>query len=498
MKLDLMMIIPDSETLKKNLFTDAPTASTAMLELYDDAQRYQNRQAFLAAFSSVLTKSKNDLVDGVKDLLSTPSRRSRLDNEPGRKLMSTITSQQVIYRRTLVDKYRPDPSNGYLPACSIYSENDDLALKKLLASPSFSSKKSENTRIAFVAVPIGTISESVRYVNEDLGEVNYSGFLELTVRKKDEEFDDIIFKNVSYILDQNLFVLPGSILPISTTKRQVSSDAALEIAKQCRFRLYGKDGSEDLDYQSLRNHSRYSKINSQKKDEIAKNAVLSYLLELYLYKVSGLIFDETVSLELNDTVSPAGINALISTSNLKLPDLKLPTPLQISSLLSNGEMDFSFNDGVLTTGDKELISSLTDSYLMKNENPIDRLVPTPTFDRIFAVSFDPDDFTIDKSQTAKIYGKVGSSILKSLQQAGLLIENNGSLRIIPRDPQSGGFAISSFTCQFAPHTLNSNGESIFKIFQSRKEKKAVKVGSTPKLKGAQSSTKTFTFSKIKR
>jgi len=504
MKIDLLSLVPDSDEFLVDSITcdDAPDVKTATSKLYDDIKKYQNRQAFLSAYSTVLKKSKDDLVAGVKDLLGSPGRRNRLDNALGRKLMSTISSQQVIYRRYLLDKYRPAQEAGYLPACVVYSDNDNIALKRLIMSARFSSRKSENIRIAFAAVPINTISDSIPYVNELLGDVNYSGFLELSVRKKDEELDDLIFKDLTYLFDQGLYVVPGSLLSLKTTKRQPSVDAALELAKQCRYRLYSKSGYEDLDYQQLRNHSRYSKLNSQKKDEIAKNAITSYLLELYTFKVTGSVFDESVSLELDDSVSAAGQSALVSIARLQLNDLKLPNESQINGLFSNGELDFSFDDGILTSGDKELISSLTDSYIMKSETPIDRLTATPAFDRIFAVAFDPDDFVIDESQTVKSYGSVGRAMINSLQQASLLVKENGDTRIIPRDPQSGGFSIASFTCQFAPHTLNSNGDSILKLLNSKKEKKpsvsSDKLSAQSKLNNIQASTKSFTFSKTKR
>jgi hypothetical protein len=504
MKIDLLSLVPDSDEFLVDSITcdDAPDVKTATSKLYDDIKKYQNRQAFLSAYSTVLKKSKDDLVAGVKDLLGSPGRRNRLDNALGRKLMSTISSQQVIYRRYLLDKYRPAQEAGYLPACVVYSDNDNIALKRLIMSARFSSRKSENIRIAFAAVPINTISDSIPYVNELLGDVNYSGFLELSVRKKDEELDDLIFKDLTYLFDQGLYVVPGSLLSLKTTKRQPSIDAALELAKQCRYRLYSKSGYEDLDYQQLRNHSRYSKLNSQKKDEIAKNAITSYLLELYTFKVTGSVFDESVSLELDDSVSAAGQSALVSIARLQINDLKLPNESQINGLFSNGELDFSFDDGILTSGDKELISSLTDSYLMKSETPIDRLTATPAFDRIFAVAFDPDDFVIDESQTVKSYGSVGRAMINSLQQASLLVKENGDTRIIPRDPQSGGFSIASFTCQFAPHTLNSNGDSILKLLNSKKEKKpsvsSDKLSAQSKLNNIQASTKSFTFSKTKR
>ena len=139
---------------------------------------------------------------------------------------------------------------------------------------------------------------------------------------------------------------------------------------------------------------------------------------------------------------------------------------------------------------------------MKNETPIDRLTSVPSFDRILAISIDPDDFEIDKSKTTKIYGSIGSAMLKALQRSSLTVESNDSLKVISREPQSGGFSISTFTCQFVPHTLNSNGSSIFKLHQdgkvAAKLQKNDSVSAQSKINKIQSTTKTFKTSQVKR
>ena len=312
----------------------------------------------------------------------------------------------------------------------------------------------------------------------------------------------MIFKDVTYLVDQSLYVIPGAFSNLQITKRQPSSDIVLELAKQCKFKLYTKSAAEDLDFQGIKGHSRYSRIDSRKKEEIAKNAVLSYLLELYVFKATGSVFDESVSLDLNDSISQQSIQALLAASGLNLPDLKLPTAGQINGLLTDGELDFSFEDGILTTGEKELISSLTDSYLMKSETPIDRLTSVPAFDRILAIAIDPDDFEIDKSKTTKTFGSVGVAMLRALQRSNLIIGADNNLKVIPREPQSGGFSISTFTCQFVPHTLNSNGASIFKLHQdgkmSAKLQKNDSASSQSKINKIQSSTMTFKTSRVKR
>jgi hypothetical protein len=145
---------------------------------------------------------------------------------------------------------------------------------------------------------------------------------------------------------------------------------------------------------------------------------------------------------------------------------------------------------------------LTDSYLMKSETPIDRLTSVPAFDRILAIAIDPDDFEIDKSKTAKTFGSIGTAMLRALRKANLITGTDDNLKVISREPQSGGFSISTFTCQFVPHTLNSDGSSIFKLHQDGKAfaklQKNGSASSQSKINKIQSSRMTFKTSQVKR
>jgi hypothetical protein len=480
-KVDLKSLIPENEeyVFEASTCDEAPDVKSAMNLLCQNTQIYQNVQAILSAYSTTLTSAKDDLTAEVSDLLATPDRRARLDNEKGRKLMSSLTSQQVIYRRSLLDKYLPNANAGYLPARICYSPDEDLALEDLLSSEEYANLSSENVRIAFVAIPIGTLNENVKYKNKDLGEQNFSGFMELMVHKKDQEFDDIVFESMTYIFDPQLFVAPGSFDFTQNVRNVSDSDSILRVAKKCSYKLYDRNGSESLSYNELLTHSRYSAINKKTLDQIIRNTVASYLLESYVFKTAGMIFDESVSLDLNDGVSQTAITALSSVSSLNLPDLKLPSADQITSVLQIDGVNFNFDDGILTTGDKELLSALSDSYLMKSENPIDRLIETPSFDRVVAIAFDPDKFNIDVAKTKRESGTVGSAMLGMMEKMQLLDKDSSILKIKPRDPLAGGFSVGSFTCQFVPHTTNSDGSSIVESFEEKINKQANKSVQNP-------------------
>jgi len=472
----------ESET-KLFQFSSATLASEALSYLRSDVSSYQNSVAYLTAFSKVMQNSKNDLIDAFSNILETSSRKDVLDTPKGREMMSSLTTQQIVYRRSLLDKYRPIEKSGYLPAKFAFSLPESIALKSLLTAPQFSDRSSENIRLIAAAIPAGTIDNSKKYRDPDLGQQNYTGMVEMVVHRRDHELDDLIFKEKIFLFDPQLYVVPGSFDTYRRSKTSSTSDRSLEIAKRISYKLYSREGSETLSYQDFASNSRYKDLTSKQIDEIVKNATFSYLMESYLYKTTGLVFDESVTLDVKDTVLSTALAALNSVSQQKLTDLVLPTPAQLSSfLLDTGDIDYLNQAEDVTTGDKELIAALVSSYLMREEKPIDRLLANSLFDRVVLVAVDPDTFAVDKEETTKKNGEVGKSMLKSLQKNGYLIESNGSTLVIPRDPLNGGFSVGDISCQFIPHTSSKTEGSMLKIAkavltQKDKSEKKIKAGS---------------------
>lgn len=471
-------------------FNSAVVARLALDYLRADVASYQNSMAYLAAFSKVMQRSKSDLVDAFSNILSTSSRRFALDTPVGREMMSNITTQQIVYRRSLLDKYRPLEKYGYLPARLSFSLPESLALKTLLASPQLSSKLSENVRIVAAAIPVGSIDNSKKYRDPDLGQQNFTGMVELIVHRRDHEFDDIVFKEKVFLFDPQLYVVPDSFKSYRRARSTSTQDQSLEIAKKITFKLYTRDGSQTLSYQDFASNSRYKDLTQKQIDDIVRNATFSYLAESYIYKISGMIFDESVTLSVDDSISSSARAAIDAVSNKNLSDLVLPTSDQIRDfLLDTGDVDYVNQKSGLSSGDKEMIAALASSYLVRNEKPIDRLLANSLFDRVVMVAIDPDGFSIDKSETLKKNGDIGKNALQSLQKNGLLIESGGSTYVIPRDPMSGGFSIGDISCQFIPHTSSKTEGSLLKISKSVMSQKAKLNKSLKGGKKAQDSSK---------
>jgi hypothetical protein len=477
--------------LKLFQFNSAVIAKGCLDYLKSETASYQNAMAYLAAFSKVMNNSKNDLIEAFSNILQTSERKNVLDTTTGREMMSNITTQQIVYRRSLLDKYRPMQNLGYLPARFAFSLPESLALKSLLAAPQLSDKSSENIRLITAALPAGSIDNSKKYRDPDLGQQNYTGMVELVVHRRDHELDDVIFKEKIFLFDPQLYVVPDSFTGYRRSKSSSSSDQALEIAKRITFKIYSRDGSQILKYQDFASNSRYKNLNSSQIDEIVRNTTFSYLMESYLYKTTGMIFDESVTLDVKDTISQTAIAALNATSQQKLPDVVLPTPEQLSSfILESGDIDYLNQTQGVSSGDKEMIAALASSYIMRDEKPIDRLLANSLFDRVFLIAVDPDSFEINKEETISRNGDLGKSMLQSLSKNGYLVESNGSLFVIPRDPMRGGFSVGDISCQFIPHTSSKTKGSMLKLAKSVMNQKTSLEKSSKISKHSQDSSKT--------
>lgn len=462
-EISLLTSDTNNEDLASTKFLKASLAKKTFDELSSSATIYQNAMAYLSAFSKAMSSAREDLESAFANILESSSRRASLDTPEGRKMISSLTSQQIVYRRSLLDKYRPAKNLGYLPARFTFSLGETTALNDMLSSPEFASRTSENIRIISAAVPAGTIDSTKKYKDSEIGQQNYTDMIELIISRRDYEFDDIIFKEKIFLFDPQLYVSPDSFVSYRKSRNTSDSDRSLAIGKKITFKLYSKDSSQTLTYADVLSNPRYESMSKKQKDEIVKNTTLSYLLESYIFNTTGMLFDESVTLKIKDSISQAGVSALGAISSQNIQDLVLPSSSQLSEMINaNGDIDYATPISGITSGDRELIAALASSYIMKDENPIDRLLSNSEFDRTFIVSIDPDNFYIDEEETGKVNGEIGRSMLKSIKKNDLLIKDDESLRIAPRDPLSGGFSIGDVTCQFIPHTSSKTEGSMLK------------------------------------
>ena len=421
-----------------------PEPSKAFSTLMDKHQKVQGCAAYVSSHLSVLAAAKEELITVTNDLLASSARSSTLSSESGRKMLSDLTTQQIIYRKSMLDKYRPQSSIGYLPSRVVYSEDESNVLKTLLASSTFARRSSENIRITAIGVPTGFLPSTMPS--------GATGMIEVGLYRKDHEFDDIVFKSKTYRFDPFLFIQPGAFSNFSERRSFTSDDYIFSLARRANYTLYSRDGKQSLTYDELKSNSRYSALGSKAIQEIVKNTFLSYMMEAYLYKLCGKIFDETLGLKVDDSTSAAGRAALKTSAGLGLPDLVLPSSTQLDQMFgSDGEIDYLKKVDDITTGDKELIGAITSSFLMRNDTVVGRTILSSKFDRTFLIPFDLDEFEIDLTSSTDEGGELAKSMISALLKRGWIKSDEAGRpnMIINRDPINGGTSIGNICCQIS-------------------------------------------------
>jgi len=451
------------DDIEKNQFLYANSILSNYKAVLQNQEKIQNSIAFLNAYGKSINNSRLNLIETFADLFENVNRKNSLDNLKGRELISNLTEQQIIYRRSLLDKYRPDSTKGYLPERISYSNQESAALNNLLKSGTFSSKKSENFRVISAGLPSKTIS-SINYKDSDIGPQLYSGLIELALYKRDHEFGEIIFKENVKLFDPSLYIIPRSFRKYETSNKSVTGDIGLDIGKQIFFYLYDRDGKAELTYERLMKHERYSSLNEERKKELISNTVISYLLETYIYKTTGMIYDEASSFNLSNDVSLTSLSALNRIADKQISNLKLPLSSEIAKIIdSEGKL---LNPAGVGTGDVELILNIAGSAMMKSTSQLDLMIENSKFDRTFTAVIDPDNFKIDTEETIRINDEFGRAMMWSLARSEFLEDG----KIISRDPVSGGFSIGDITCQFIPHTMNNESGAMLNASKTKSQK----------------------------
>jgi hypothetical protein len=419
---------------------------SAFVTLMGRHEKVRNSAAYMSSYLSLLSKSKDELVTITNDLVSSSTRSDVIKTEDGYKMLSDLTTQQIIRRRSMLDKYRPQTSKGYVPARASYYSSESSVFDLLLQSSTFATREAENIRIAAVGIPAGFLPSSLR--------PGTSGMVKIDLHRKDYELSDISFSPKTYIFDPRLFIQPGGFSNNLERLSFVADDYITSLARKANFVLYSRDVKQVLRYDALKSDSRYSSITDTEFDQIVRNTFLSYMMETYLYKLSGKIFDETLTIRFNDSTSDAGRAALKTSSALGLAGLVLPNSDQLDQIFnSNGEVDHLKKVEGITTGDKELIDAISSSFLMRNDTVLNRAILPSNFDRVFLIPFDLDEFKIDLGRSETDSGGLATDMVTSLIEKGWVeVSDSGEISIvINRDPINGGVSIGNVCCQASLH-----------------------------------------------
>ena len=381
----------------------------------------------------------------------------------GDKQKYLMSTQQIyLLNNSLLDIFEKFTIN----TTNVKSLDDFLVSSMFRASfynvfsdPTFTSKKGSNKKLFTVGVPAG-LSDSLRQQTNVQNLTSYKDkqidLINLCVYKIDITYDDIVYKPQKFLFDLSRFTPRNDTLYL-----QNSNKTLLDVVKSIPTRDASiVNDSSNVQYYSPSNTSltaafdaTYDFLNSEQKYQIAKNHVLSLMIDHYVRFLTGVsvsedsftmgdveklidttlvrqLIDAYVMLSTSTTITTneasGGVffSNVIQSNNVQSNSAQNQTSLAMQQALLSANSSLTHVSqnifdavvhGIRTIGSMSYsLTSLSDKIKCSK-----KLLMPKMFDRIFNVAVDPDDFEIDVQETNKSHA--GTQTLLQLISTGDIV-----------------------------------------------------------------------------
>lgn len=351
---------------------------------------------------------------------------------------------------------------------SLVTQNVKQSLLSFFANEKFSSQKGNNIRLLTVGIPMGFTQKLKEKVKLDkVSDTSYNpkqvDVVKINVYKVDVEHQDVIFKPQSFLFELSRFVNRTG-LDDATVTPGMPLDKILE---SIGTRDYSLANDEKTDLKS----SQYNFLSEDQKKKIPQNHVISYFIELYVKLLTGISVSEydlyvDPSQVPFSTASPLIIERAAENvvSNAFGPQYKIGTPLlsifgatvqtNAPVTLTKGVMKTTKAVAALKAGQiyspaainklnagAGVIESVKRARTVFSDNLEEskRVFLPRTFDRVFNVAVDPDDFEINVEETLK--SPSGKDAFDKLLKQGVIVGEDSQAAFFASSGISGVFKI---------------------------------------------------------
>jgi len=352
----------------------------------------------------------------------------------------------------------------------------------LLREPKFKEGRATNLKILTVGLPTGFKSSlrSVEIEDESTpGPEREADVININVYRRDLEFEDIVFKPMSFTFELSRFtqVSPRTRVPRGKRLLGVSNSIAsagkvktfnIQVDEDFRWGTRGTGGlsSRSETILNVAQSPGYDWMAEADKKRMFQNHVINYFLNVYLKLLTDIDFSESTFL-VNNTVAQIKadkkdrdrfVNLMlkrvkqVAGRTVTLGDLRNADPMMnklLNKLENNdntegvtGKVETSMED-LTADANIEISENVVnfmksfspDSFLTGADVTSSRLVSPKLFERIFHIAVDLDEFDIDVGQTRAT--RAGREMYGSAEFRSASYRSGGRVRMKPRSSKEG-------------------------------------------------------------
>jgi hypothetical protein len=461
-------------------------------------------QCFLALFNSmsklssatglyvsILDGSMTKQMQEISNVINNKTLlKMLLDEQQIMSLTANAAQFDQQYKESTADTDKNNPDTLELKNFKILDESNISsklkdALYTFLNSNEFASEKGYNKKIITVGIPLGfthNLKQMVSLSSIKEGKVSFedkqSDIIKVCIYKSDLQNSDLVYKPLTFLFELSRFVDRQASNYINVNPES----SLMSLLQTIPTRDYNTDpnnrpwlsywarGAKTLNgFEVAMADDSYSFLNDDEKEQIIKNHIFSYLLEVYIKLMTGINLSERsfqfqeierphdidiigklvntyvsyvtdklqVKQEANQQTATEGGVLFSSTNNNAAGDSTLTNSAgtqgssatnQFAAIKNNVEITVaSLEKGLSQVTDKELTTIIHGLKTISNlANIVTTLADTNTvtkinlmpsqFDRVFNVIIDPDDFELDYEKTVK--NPQGKQILEQYLKNG--------------------------------------------------------------------------------
>lgn len=276
-----------------------------------------------------------------------------------------------------------------------------IALYSLLSENQYLPQNQADKRIKVVSVgvPAGfsrQLSDRVNQaaINADTFRTKQIDVVSVNIYKRDQRFDDIVFKPKSYLFDLSLFQDEDTIGVTQPRENERFDRLVDRISAQDYENINDSSYSRRrVTYQDIVNNEKYSFLVNDQKRELIRNITISSLFELYIRLLTGLRIEEETFVK--NQISPGStldqeFQNIIFSYIIDVLGIELPQK-PITELLVDPEVDEEAKDilRLFVFGD----------LIFEPERLRNQVTSPKLFDRIFHIPLNTEEFEVDEDLT---------------------------------------------------------------------------------------------------
>ncbi|MDB4337471.1 hypothetical protein OAA09_00475 [bacterium] len=360
----------------------------------------------------------------------------------GPTIISALNDQQIHLKHYMVESLSCDTEEKKripVPDYDKFKAGQYFFLDKMMRQTKFRSSRADNLNIVAVGLPCGMIKDLSTSVFDNSPSVGpYDPYrknklVKIKVFKRDQQFDDLVFKPISYTYDASRLLSPVD----SFSEIQAKDEFEAMLKEKVKYIDYGIHGRIEKDgesYEEVINSDDFQAIRSRYRKQVVLNTLYSEGLKYYIKLLSGINLNEQ-EFFLHPDFSLGKKLIKQTAAEKSIIDSVLTTFLKQEGV----ETEAQYNEHLSLINQ---LTSFTNSSIFNARKSARTALQPTLFDRIYCIPVDPDSFVIDIKKTNST--RSGRLALRTAINSNQVKKRRGRYKLKSRKKSEGKVSIYEY------------------------------------------------------